>query len=161
MTAAAGSRAAWSCREWQRLPRLAACRARFDVFCRRERDRDQSWVVGRFPVEGWLSASMVREWVPETAMYGEELEVARSLATRAGEEIVRIRSASGLGTVEKAGGQGPVTEADLSADRLICDGLRKAFPEDAIVSEEGDNGDASGGDREWYVDPLDLSLIHI
>lgn len=109
------------------------------------------------PVDGWLSANLIAEAgaaSPTALALERELMVAVELATKAGEEIVRIRAAHGLGTVQKAGGQGPVTEADLAADRLICDGLREAFPGDAIVSEEGRNSDGAAS-REWYVDPLD------
>lgn len=48
----------------------------------------------------------------------------------------------------------PVTEADLAADRVISDALRRVFPDDAIVSEESrDVGGTSGA--TWVVDPLD------
>jgi 3'(2'), 5'-bisphosphate nucleotidase len=84
-----------------------------------------------------------------------ELEVAVELAHCAGIEILRA-----FGTefpVEfKPGDEGPVTEADRRADRLIRDGLAEAFPSDAILSEETpDDLGRLGTDRLWLVDPLD------
>jgi myo-inositol-1(or 4)-monophosphatase len=45
-----------------------------------------------------------------------------------------------------------VTEADLAIDRYLTDEIRRAFPDDGIVTEE------SGGDwteSVWVIDPLD------
>ena len=105
------------------------------------------------PVDGWLSSNLVAAADDERPL-DRELAVAVDLAERAGEAIVAIRAAHGLDTTEKAGGQGPVTEADRRADALICEGLRREFPGDSIVSEEGANADAAA-ERTWYVDPLD------
>jgi myo-inositol-1(or 4)-monophosphatase len=46
-----------------------------------------------------------------------------------------------------------LTEADLAAERLIVGRLRAAYPEDAVLAEEG--GATGAGDRLWIVDPLD------
>lgn len=107
------------------------------------------------PCVGWLSASMVAEAAAGDTSYAREVDVATALAVSAGEAILRIRASAALDTTMKPGGQGPVTAADFAADALICDGLRAAFPGDAIVSEEGANDDEEGRDRCWYVDPLD------
>mmetsp|Transcript_6272 Transcript_6272/g.19787 ORF Transcript_6272/g.19787 Transcript_6272/m.19787 type:complete len:386 (-) Transcript_6272:72-1229(-) len=120
------------------------------------------------PVDGWLSAKMVAaaataDAAPSTAVQStpeaaaplaRELEVAVSLARRAGAEIVRLRASGELNPTEKPNDEGPVTAADFAADRLISDGLREAFPGDCVVSEEGGEC-ATDGDRAWYVDPLD------
>ncbi|KAJ1447801.1 hypothetical protein M885DRAFT_541466 [Pelagophyceae sp. CCMP2097] len=90
-----------------------------------------------------------------------ELRVALDAAELAGAAICAIRDAcegdgqGGLQTREKAGGEGPVTSADLAADAIICDALRLAFPGDAIVSEEGPMPSGASGRRTWFVDPLD------
>jgi 3'-phosphoadenosine 5'-phosphosulfate (PAPS) 3'-phosphatase len=49
-----------------------------------------------------------------------------------------------------------VTQADLAANEILVAGLRRLFPNDAIVSEEGpkDNGHQNMS-RVWIVDPLD------
>ncbi len=47
-----------------------------------------------------------------------------------------------------------VTEMDRRSEALIVDALRREFPDDAILAEEG--GSTSGGSgRRWIVDPLD------
>ena len=49
----------------------------------------------------------------------------------------------------------PVTEADEAADRIIGAGLRAAFPDIPVVTEE-DAGSHVGGHRRFFiVDPLD------
>ena len=50
----------------------------------------------------------------------------------------------------------PVTEADMVADRILSARLRRRFPEDGWLSEEGvDSSDRLGRRRVWIVDPLD------
>ena len=49
----------------------------------------------------------------------------------------------------------PVTKADVAADRLISAGLRAAFPEIALVTEEQAATHAQSGDTFLIVDPLD------
>jgi myo-inositol-1(or 4)-monophosphatase len=46
-----------------------------------------------------------------------------------------------------------VTEVDRAAESVLVSGLRAAFPNDAIVAEEG--ALHPGGPSRWYVDPLD------
>lgn len=49
-----------------------------------------------------------------------------------------------------------VTEADFAANEVLVAGLRKLFPKDAIVSEEGPKDDGHQTmSRVWIVDPLD------
>jgi fructose-1,6-bisphosphatase/inositol monophosphatase family enzyme len=54
-----------------------------------------------------------------------------------------------------------VTEADRACQRLIVAGLKKRFPEDGIIGEENDSGDAITFDvtnpagRVWVIDPID------
>lgn len=86
-------------------------------------------------------------------MFTEELEVARRLAREAAEVINRVY-AGAFDVVQKAGGGGPVTEADKRANELIVRGLQKAFPTDEIVAEESTHV-APKGNRVWFVDPLD------
>lgn len=54
-----------------------------------------------------------------------------------------------------------VTAADLASERFVLDGLRAAFPQDAILAEE--SGASAGGSRHtWYLDPLDgtVNFVH-
>ena len=47
-----------------------------------------------------------------------------------------------------------VTEADKASEKLVVERLRQAFPDHAIVAEEG-GGQETKSDYRWYVDPLD------
>jgi myo-inositol-1(or 4)-monophosphatase len=47
-----------------------------------------------------------------------------------------------------------VTEADRASERLVVQKLSAAFPDHAIVAEEG-GGQEGSSDYRWYVDPLD------
>jgi 3'(2'), 5'-bisphosphate nucleotidase len=62
-------------------------------------------------------------------------ETMRRLAIEAGEAIMEIYRAPDLGVSAKAD-QSPVTAADLAADRIISAGLRAAFPDIPLVTEE-------------------------
>ena len=51
----------------------------------------------------------------------------------------------------------PVTEADRAASRIIVEGLLRAFPDDAVLSEEeaDDVSRRLSASRTWIVDPID------
>lgn len=53
-----------------------------------------------------------------------------------------------------------VTQYDTEAEALIVGRLRQAFPQDAIVGEEGgsQNHSDNGNSRLWLVDPLDGTI---
>ena len=79
------------------------------------------------------------------------LKLALELARKAGEELRQ-----GFGHVKQIRRKGAVdlvTEYDLRSERLILEAIRRAFPQDAILSEEA--GQVSLGDVCWMVDPLD------
>ncbi|MBP1805202.1 3'(2'),5'-bisphosphate nucleotidase CysQ [Rubellimicrobium aerolatum] len=81
-------------------------------------------------------------------------ETLRRLALAAGEAIMEIYEAPDLGVTLKADAS-PVTAADLAADRIISEGLRAAFPDVPLVTEEqADTHTALAGDF-LIVDPLD------
>lgn len=88
------------------------------------------------------------------------LRIATEIAREAGEAL-----AAGF-----AGGPGPllgmrhgaeskaaefdlVTEYDRRSEAIIVERLAAAFPDDAVIAEEG--GAHSGSGARWYVDPLD------
>ncbi|MBP7149690.1 MAG: 3'(2'),5'-bisphosphate nucleotidase CysQ [Acidobacteria bacterium] len=84
-----------------------------------------------------------------------ELQVALDLARRAGEEILHFDPLAHP-VEEKEHDEGPVTAADRNADRIIRDGLIRAFPNDALLSEETPDDLARlTSERLWLVDPLD------
>lgn len=83
----------------------------------------------------------------------EELKIVRALARNAGNKAL-----SHYGSVQaeyKAAGS-PVTAADRAANDVIVEGLRRAFANDAILSEESrDSSERLDASRVWIVDPLD------
>ena len=76
-----------------------------------------------------------------------------TLAFNAGQEIVRIYNKKV--TKKLKSDNSPVTNADLKANTIICQGLRKYFPKVPIVSEELDNSQIKNKKIFWLVDPLD------
>jgi myo-inositol-1(or 4)-monophosphatase len=86
-----------------------------------------------------------------------DLGHARTVAVQVAEEAGALlrRHATEAFTVHEKGKNGDlVTELDLAAERQILARLRKAFPEHAILAEEG--GEERGrGQWMWLVDPLD------
>lgn len=88
-----------------------------------------------------------------TMRYPHELEVASTLARRAGGHIYEVKK-KGYEVFDKEGGE-PVTEADVAASHIIVRGLREAFPGDIVVSEEAEGHVIPARGRCWVVDPLD------
>lgn len=82
----------------------------------------------------------------------DDHELARTLATRAGELLVDLRR----------GATGPVgrelgDEGDRRSHALLAEALRRHRPRDAVRSEEGaETSDAAAlNGRLWIIDPLD------
>ena len=82
------------------------------------------------------------------------VEVIRALALEAGDKIMEIYARDDFGVRTKAD-DSPVTEADEAADALISAGLRAAFPDIALVTEEQSDSHSVSADRFFIVDPLD------
>ncbi|MEM1272572.1 MAG: 3'(2'),5'-bisphosphate nucleotidase CysQ [Pseudomonadota bacterium] len=78
----------------------------------------------------------------------------RRLAILAGDRIMDIYERSDMG-VETKSDDSPVTAADRAADALISDGLRAAFPNLALVTEEQAESHLKTADTFLIVDPLD------
>ncbi|MFP4274662.1 MAG: 3'(2'),5'-bisphosphate nucleotidase CysQ [Paracoccaceae bacterium] len=80
--------------------------------------------------------------------------VMRRLALDAGDAIMEIYDGPEFEVRAKAD-ESPVTAADEAADRLIADGLRAAFPDIPLVTEE--QAETHGQDVSTFliVDPLD------
>jgi fructose-1,6-bisphosphatase/inositol monophosphatase family enzyme len=85
-------------------------------------------------------------------------EFAETIAVRAGDEALAGRRRLGVGQPvahdTKSTTTDPVTEYDRAAERLIVDEIRRRYPDDAIVGEEGADDSGTSG-REWHVDPID------
>ncbi|PZX19012.1 3'(2'),5'-bisphosphate nucleotidase [Palleronia aestuarii] len=80
--------------------------------------------------------------------------VMRRLALEAGDAIMEIYGSEDFDVREKDDSS-PVTAADEAADRLIATGLRQAFPEVALVTEEQSASHGQNVSTFFIVDPLD------
>jgi 3'(2'), 5'-bisphosphate nucleotidase len=90
----------------------------------------------------------------EAGQLARELQVASRLARQAG--AVALDFHGGELKVELKPGNEPVTVADKQASDLIVSGLRQAFPDDVVISEENrDDRRRLEAKRVWYVDPID------
>jgi myo-inositol-1(or 4)-monophosphatase len=82
---------------------------------------------------------------------GGRLKAIQEIAIKAGGLIKRM-AAEGPKVTHK----GPVdlvTQADIEAERLIIEELRRLFPGEGILAEE--SGGDSGAETLWVVDPID------
>lgn len=82
------------------------------------------------------------------------VSVFRRLAIEAGAEIMKIYDRDDFDVREKTD-DSPVTEADEAADALIAAGLRDAFPDMPLVTEEQADTHSVSVDTFLIVDPLD------
>ncbi|QUJ76141.1 3'(2'),5'-bisphosphate nucleotidase CysQ [Sulfitobacter albidus] len=78
----------------------------------------------------------------------------RRLALEAGDAIMAIYGQDDF-EVEAKDDDSPVTAADKAADRIISDGLRAAFPDTMLVTEEQAATHEMQADTFLIVDPLD------
>jgi 3'(2'), 5'-bisphosphate nucleotidase len=80
--------------------------------------------------------------------------IIRRLAIEAGEKIMEIYNSDDF-EVKLKGDDSPVTIADEAADKLIFAGLRAAFPDAPIVTEEQSDTHSEQSNTFFIVDPLD------
>lgn len=80
--------------------------------------------------------------------------VMRQLALQGGERIMEIYDADNF-EIRTKSDDSPVTEADEAADEIISAGLRAAFPDVTIVTEEQVATHTARAERFLIVDPLD------
>jgi len=84
--------------------------------------------------------------------FEKELHYARAAALKAADNALRIQR---LGvTAESKSDLSPVTIADKEGEKIISDILSEAFPDDAILGEEGASKPGASG-RRWIIDPID------
>lgn len=86
--------------------------------------------------------------------YGKLATEMRQLALLAGDRIMEIYAADDFEVRSKSDAS-PVTEADEAADAIISAGLRAAFPDVALVTEEQAGSHAQKVSTFLIVDPLD------
>lgn len=84
------------------------------------------------------------------------LTIMKKLAYEAGLLILDVYDTFSADDVFEKKDNSPLTKADILANRLIVDGLKKHFPTYAILSEEEkDNLERLNADYCFIVDPLD------
>ncbi|MEL7127093.1 MAG: 3'(2'),5'-bisphosphate nucleotidase CysQ [Pseudomonadota bacterium] len=86
--------------------------------------------------------------------YEQLIPVIRTLAIEAGDKIMEIYESDDFDVKSKSD-DSPVTAADEAADALISAGLRAAFPDVMLVTEEQAATHSTTGDTFLIVDPLD------
>lgn len=87
------------------------------------------------------------------------INIAISAARKAGNQIMRNLDRADQLQVARKSRNDFVTEVDRDAEAAIIDIIRRAYPDHAILGEEGGRSDpsGSGSDSEvrWIIDPLD------
>ena len=86
--------------------------------------------------------------------YDKLIPLIRKLALEAGDKIMDIYVQDDFNIKTKSDNS-PVTAADEAADALISAGLRAAFPDVMLVTEEQAATHSMTGDTFLIVDPLD------
>jgi len=86
--------------------------------------------------------------------YEKLVNVMRTLSLQAGDRIMEIYGQDDF-EVEAKSDDSPVTAADKAADAIISAGLRAAFPDVLLVTEEQAATHTVQGDTFLIVDPLD------
>lgn len=81
-------------------------------------------------------------------------DVMRRLSLQAGEKIMEIYNSDDF-SVKVKSDDSPVTAADEAADALISAGLRAAFPDVLLITEEQAESHKEKGETFLIVDPLD------
>jgi len=85
-------------------------------------------------------------------MFEKESAIAGEAARAAGDMLIRMLKDTHH--IIKKGEIDLVTEADLSAEKLVLEIIGRNFPRDAILSEEAGRHGAESP-RNWLIDPLD------
>ncbi|KIP97857.1 MULTISPECIES: inositol-phosphate phosphatase [Pseudomonas] len=85
------------------------------------------------------------------------LNIALRAARSAGEMIFRSIERLDVISVDEKDAKDYVTEIDRSAELMIVQALRKAYPTHSFLGEEGGllEGSGDGADYQWIIDPLD------
>jgi 3'(2'), 5'-bisphosphate nucleotidase len=86
--------------------------------------------------------------------FGHLTEIMRRLALEAGDKIMEIYESPDFDVRSKSD-DSPVTAADEAADAIISAGLRAAFPDVALVTEEQAASHEVKANTFLIVDPLD------
>jgi len=84
----------------------------------------------------------------------DALEFATQLAKDAGSILQKFYNPNGIKADLKTDGT-VITEADVASNNLIQESIKQNFPDDGILSEEGDTIFPYDRNYVWVIDPLD------
>jgi len=87
------------------------------------------------------------------AEHSKEFDVGVSLIRNASKLLMEYYNKTKINTMHNKGENSIVTEADLSTDEFIINGILEKFPLHSILSEE--RGEIHGDSHRWIIDPLD------
>jgi len=90
----------------------------------------------------------------------EPMTVAIDAARAAGKQLLESFEGVATGVDAKSSHTDLVSDADRESETVIVSAIRWAFPEDAIVAEEG-SLEPGGSGRTWYIDPLDGTINYL
>ena len=88
------------------------------------------------------------------------MTVAIDAARAAGRQLTESFEGEATGVDAKSSHTDLVSDADRESETAIVSAIRSAFPEDAIVAEEG-SLERGGSGRTWYIDPLDGTINYL
>src|SRR5262245_1264003 len=101
-----------------------------------------------WPPPNWPPSMPVdRRWAVN---YSAELKVAVDAAQAAGDTLRQEPA----WVRPKGHGGDLLTDLDLRAEEAVLTQIRAAYPHDQIIAEES-GVEGAGGERVWFVDPLD------
>jgi len=84
----------------------------------------------------------------------DPVEFAVKLAKQTGNLLRRYYNPAGIPATSKSD-RTVVTQADLSADKLITNAIHEYYPEDEIITEESSHHLSNTQSPIWIIDPLD------
>jgi myo-inositol-1(or 4)-monophosphatase len=88
--------------------------------------------------------------------YQDELETAHEAALAASDHVVSVAGTDlRASATTKTSVNDLVTDADRASQETIQAVIAEAFPDDAVMGEEGDQQASTDADRQWVVDPID------
>ena len=90
----------------------------------------------------------------------EAMAIAIDAARAAGKQLLESFEGEATGVDAKSSHTDLVSDADRESETVIVSAIRWAFPEDAIVAEEG-SLERGGSGRTWYIDPLDGTINYL
>ena len=90
----------------------------------------------------------------------DPMTVAIDAARVAGRQLMESFEGVATGVDTKSSHTDLVSDADRASETVIVSAIRWAFPEDAIVAEEG-SLERGGSGRTWYIDPLDGTINYL